>query len=113
LACPRWSSGCCCRQSRPNSREILNTILSLRAGKTRLALATISGAMMIQATVPPVSVCSSRVEVRRTAASYGVVTAAAVVYLLWMLRARKLTPIKLTAAAGFYAVFAAGLVFTA
>jgi len=49
---PGGRRGCCCRQSRPNSQEILNTILSVRAGKTRLALATISRAMMIQTTVP-------------------------------------------------------------
>jgi len=36
-----------------------------------------------------------------------------VAYLLWMLRTRTLTPVKLSLAATFYAVFAVGLVFTA
>jgi cation:H+ antiporter len=94
--------------------EILNAIIWVRAGKTQLALANISGAMMIQATVP------SGIGLLFTPWSFdgplllaGVVTAAAVVYLLRMLRSRKLTPLKLTAAAGFYAVFAVGLVLTA
>jgi cation:H+ antiporter len=36
----------------PELPEILNAIIWVRAGKTQLALANISGAMMIQATVP-------------------------------------------------------------
>jgi len=40
--------------------ETLNAIIWVRQGKHRLALANISGAMMIQATVRPPSACSSR-----------------------------------------------------
>jgi hypothetical protein len=35
---------------------------------------------------------------------------ASVSYLLWLLRTRRVTAGRLTAAAGFYAVFAVGLV---
>jgi cation:H+ antiporter len=45
--------------------EILNAIIWVRAGKTQLALANISGAMMIQATVPSgIGLLFTPVEVR-------------------------------------------------
>jgi cation:H+ antiporter len=94
--------------------EIVNAIIWVRAGKTQLALANISGAMMIQATVPSgIGILFTPWKFDGPLLLAGLVTAAAVVYLLWMLRARKFTPVKLTAVAGFYAAFAAGLVFTA
>ncbi|MDQ1722135.1 MAG: cation:H+ antiporter [Pseudonocardiales bacterium] len=94
--------------------EILNAIIWVRAGKTQLALANISGAMMIQATVPSgIGILFTPWKFDGPLLLAGVVTAAAVVYLLWMLRSRTLTPVKLTAAAGFYAAFAVGLVFIA
>jgi Ca2+/Na+ antiporter len=94
--------------------EILNAIIWVRQGKTQLALANISGAMMIQATVPSgIGLLFTPWKFDGPLLLAGVVTAAAVAYLLWMLRARRLTPIKLTAAAGFYAAFAVGLVFAA
>jgi cation:H+ antiporter len=89
--------------------EILNAIIWVRAGKTQLALANISGAMMIQATVPSgIGILFTPWKFDGPLLLAGVMTAAAVVYLLWMLRARKLTAVKLTAAAGFYAAFAVG-----
>jgi cation:H+ antiporter len=94
--------------------EILNAIIWVRAGKTQLALANISGAMMIQATVPSgIGILFTPWKFDRPLLLAGVVTAAAVVYLLWTLRSRRLTPVKLTAAAGFYVAFAVGLVVTA
>ncbi|MDQ1736853.1 MAG: cation:H+ antiporter, partial [Pseudonocardiales bacterium] len=80
--------------------EILNAIIWVRAGKTQLALANISGAMMIQATVPSgIGILFTPWKFDGPLLLAGVMTAAAVVYLLWMLRARKLTAVKLTAAA--------------
>ncbi|MDQ1718337.1 MAG: cation:H+ antiporter [Pseudonocardiales bacterium] len=94
--------------------EILNAIIWVRAGKTQLALANISGAMMIQATVPSgIGILFTPWKFDAPLLLAGVVTAAAISYLLWMLRARNLTPVKLTATAGFYVAFAVGLVFTA
>jgi cation:H+ antiporter len=94
--------------------EILNAIIWVRAGKTQLALANISGAMMIQATVPSgIGILLTPWKFDAPLLLAGVVTAAAISYLLWMLRTRNLSPVKLTAAAGFYLAFAVGLVFTA
>jgi cation:H+ antiporter len=94
--------------------EILNAIICVRHGKTQLALANISGAMMIQATVPSgIGLLFTPWKFDGPLLLAGLVTAAAVAYLLWMLRARKLTAVTLTAAAGFYAAFAVGLVFIA
>jgi cation:H+ antiporter len=94
--------------------EILNAIIWVRQGKTQLALANISGAMMIQATVPSgIGLLFTPWKFDGPLLLAGLVTAAAVTYLLWMLGARKLTTVTLTAAAGFYGVFAVGLVFIA
>ena len=93
--------------------EIMNAIIWVRQGKTQLALANISGAMMIQATVP------SGIGLLFTAWRFdtplllaGLATLASVVYLLALIRTRRVTPGRLAAAAGFYLAFAAGLVAT-
>ncbi len=93
--------------------EIMNAIIWVRQGKTQLALANISGAMMIQATIP------SGIGILFTAWKFdtpliiaGAVTMASVSYLLWLLRTHRVTAGRLTAAAGFYGVFAAGLILT-
>lgn len=93
--------------------EVLNAIIWVRQGKAQLALANISGAMMIQATVPSgIGILFTAWKFDAAVILSGVVTAAAVCYLLWLLRTRRLTPARLTAAAGFYAAFAVGLIFT-
>lgn len=91
--------------------EIMNAIIWVRQGKTQLALANISGAMMIQATVP------SGLGLLFTAWRFdsallwaGLVTMASIVYLLLTMRAHRLTPARLAVAAGFYAVFGLGLI---
>ncbi|WP_405577257.1 sodium:calcium antiporter [Streptomyces sp. NBC_01190] len=91
--------------------EVMNAIIWVRQGKTKLALANISGSMMIQATVP------SGLGLLFTAWKFdgaliwsGLITIAAIVYLLLTMRAHRLTPGRLTVAAGFYGVFAVGLV---
>jgi cation:H+ antiporter len=94
--------------------EILNAIIWVRAGKTQLALANISGAMMIQATVPSgIGILFTPWKFDGPLLLAGIVTACAVGYLLWLLRTRRLTPVTLTTAAGFYAAFAVGLILIA
>lgn len=79
--------------------EVMNAVIWVRQGKTQLALANISGAMMIQATVP------SGLGLLFTTWSFdgaliwsGAVTMAAIVYLLATMRAHRLTPGRLAVA---------------
>ncbi|MDQ1663623.1 MAG: cation:H+ antiporter [Blastococcus sp.] len=91
--------------------EIMNAIIWVRQGKTRLALANISGAMMIQATVPSalgIFFTPWRFDAPLIAA--GVATMASVVYLLWLFRTGRVTAARLTVAAGFYVAFGIALV---
>ncbi|WP_242538248.1 sodium:calcium antiporter [Streptomyces albidoflavus] len=91
--------------------EIMNAAIWVRQGKTRLALANISGAMMIQATVPSgLGLLFTDWEFDGALLWAGLVTMAAVVYLLLTMRAHRLTPGRLAFAAFFYLVFAVGLV---
>jgi len=94
--------------------EILNAIIWVRAGKTQLALTDISGAMMIRATVPSgIGLLFTPWKFDSALILAGVVTAAAVSYLRWILRAGKLAPVNLAVAARFYAAFGIGLLVTA
>jgi cation:H+ antiporter len=91
--------------------EIMNAVIWVRQGKTQLALANISGAMMIQATVPSalgIFFTAWRFDGPLIAA--GVTTIVSVLYLLWLMRTGKVTPMRLLGAAGFYAAFAVSLV---
>ncbi|MFB7495927.1 sodium:calcium antiporter [Streptomyces sp. NPDC056161] len=91
--------------------EIMNAVIWVRQGKTKLALANISGAMMIQATVPSgLGLLFTRWHFDGALLWSGLVTMAAIVYLLATMRAHKLTPARLAVAAGFYVVFALGLI---
>lgn len=91
--------------------EIMNAIIWVRQGKTQLALANISGAMMIQATVPSgLGLLFTDWRFDNALAWSGIITMAAVSYVLYTLRAHRLTPIRLAAAAAFYLVFAVGLI---
>lgn len=90
--------------------EIMNAVIWVRQGKTSLALGNISGAMMIQATVP------SALGLLFTAWRFdtplllaGVVTAASVLYLLVLFRHDNVTPRRLLLAGGFYVAFAMAL----
>lgn len=90
--------------------EIMNAVIWVRQGKTRLALANISGAMMIQATVPSgLGLLFTPWKFDGPLVWSGVVTIAAIVYLLATMRARRLTPARLASAAAFYGVFGLGL----
>jgi cation:H+ antiporter len=91
--------------------EVMNAVIWVRQGKTKLALANISGAMMIQATVPSgLGLLFTTWKFDGALIWSGVITMAAIIYLLLTMRAHKLTPARLTVAAGFYAVFAIGLI---
>jgi cation:H+ antiporter len=71
-----------------------------------------SGAMMIQATVPSgIGILFTPWKFDAALILAGVATAAAISYLLWLLRTGRLTAARLTAAAGFYGAFAIGLAF--
>jgi cation:H+ antiporter len=91
--------------------EIMNAIIWVRQGKTKLALANISGAMMIQATVPSgLGLLFTKWKFDGALLWSGAITMAAIVYLLLTMRAHKLTPARLAVAALFYVAFALGLV---
>jgi cation:H+ antiporter len=93
--------------------EIMNAIIWVRQGKTQLALANISGAMMIQATVPSaLGIFFTPWHFDAPLIAAGVATLASVLYLLWLFRTRRVTPGRLLATAGFYVAFAAALVVT-
>jgi cation:H+ antiporter len=90
--------------------ETMNAWLWVRQGKTDLALANISGSMMIQATVPSgLGILFTSWHFDAPLMTAGVVTAAAIVYLLITIRSRRLTPIRLAGAIGFYALFTGAL----
>jgi len=89
--------------------EIMNAIIWVRQGKTELAAANISGAMMIQAAVP------SGLGVLFTPWLFDVplklaagATIASITYLIWLFRTGRVTPARLAVAAGFYLAFAIG-----
>ncbi|HEY8621328.1 MAG TPA: sodium:calcium antiporter [Dermatophilaceae bacterium] len=93
--------------------EVMNAIIWVRQGKTQLALANISGAMMIQATVPSgIGILFTPWLFDTPLVLAGTATMASITYLLWLLRRNRLTAARLTCAAGFYVAFAAALVIT-
>lgn len=93
--------------------EIMNAVIWVRQGKTELALANISGSMMIQATVP------SGIGLLATSWSFdtplllaGLATMASVAYLLWLFHTDRVTARRLAGACLFYVAFALGLVIS-
>nr|WP_205864121.1 sodium:calcium antiporter [Planosporangium mesophilum] len=91
--------------------EIMNAIIWVRQGKTPLALANISGAMMIQATVPSgLGLLFTPWRFDSPLLLSGIATMVAIGYLLVLLRTRKFNAWTLSTAALFYAAFAACLV---
>jgi cation:H+ antiporter len=91
--------------------EIMNAIIWVRQGKTQLALANISGAMMIQATVPSgLGLLFTDWRLDHALLWSGAITMAAIAYLLATMRANKLTPTRLAMSALLYLIFAAGLI---
>lgn len=94
--------------------EVMNAIIWTRQGKTSLALANISGAMMIQATVPSgLGLLFTPWYFDRPLFLSGVITTIGILYLLWLLKVGKFTSFRLALSAGFYGIFVLGLVFVA
>jgi cation:H+ antiporter len=92
--------------------EIMNAIIWIRQGKVSLALANISGAMMIQATVPSgLGILFTPWKFDGALILSGVVTIIAIFYLLFLFKKGRFTPRALSAAALFYGAFAVGLFF--
>ena len=91
--------------------ETMNAIIWVRQGKAELALANISGAMMIQATVPSaLGLFFTPWRFDAPLVLAGLATIASVSYLLVVLRSGRLTPARLAVAALFYVAFAVALV---
>jgi cation:H+ antiporter len=93
--------------------EIMNALIWVRQGKTQLALSNISGSMMIQATIPSgLGLLFTPWLFDTPLLLAGIATAAAVIYLLVLLRTKRLTAGRLAATAGFYSAFAIALALT-
>ncbi len=94
--------------------ETMNALIWVRQGKERLALANISGAMMIQATVPSaLGLFYTPWLFDAPLALAAGVTTLAIVYLVLLLRNGRLTASKLSLALLGYVAFAAPfLLFT-
>lgn len=90
--------------------EVLNAIIWVRQGKADLALANISGAMMIQATIPSgIGILLTDWHFDAPLVLAGAATMLAVIYLLVLFRLRRVTPRGLSLTIAFYAAFAVGL----
>lgn len=87
--------------------ETLNAIIWVRQGKDRLALANISGAMMIQATVPSaLGIFFTPWRFDTYLGMAGIITIVSILFLWNTLRNHKLSATRLTLAASFYVLFA-------
>jgi cation:H+ antiporter len=94
--------------------EVMNAIIWVRQGKTSLALANISGAMMIQATIPSgLGILFTPWHFDGPLLLSGVTTIVGIVYLLLLMRTKRFTSTRLAWAIGFYGLFALGLIFVA
>ena len=92
--------------------ETMNAIIWVRQGKERLALANISGAMMIQATIPSaLGIFFTPWRFDTALLVSGLVTALAIVVLWLMFRKGKVDSRALAAIALLYGLFAAYMVF--
>jgi|GEM_PF-109400 len=87
--------------------ETMNALIWVRQGRVRLALANISGSMMIQATIPAaLGLYFTNWHFDPTLIISAVVTVAAIAFLCWVFSARTVRPPALAAALGFYLIFA-------
>jgi cation:H+ antiporter len=88
--------------------ETLNAVIWVRQGRERLALANISGAMMIQATVPAgLGMLFTEWRFDGPLIAAGIVTATAVVALWLVFQRRAVSARSLVPVGGLYVVFAA------
>lgn len=87
--------------------EIMNAIIWVRQGKERLALANISGAMMIQATIPTAfALFFTPWHLGAPSILAAVTTMVAILFLQWAFRAPRVQSRQLTHVGWLYAVFA-------
>lgn len=93
--------------------ETMNALIWVRQGKERLALANISGAMMIQATIPSaLGIFFTSWRFDHLLLVSGVLTGVAIVYL-WLLFQRKTVDARaLILVSALYAVFAGAVFYT-
>ena len=90
--------------------EILNAVIWVRQGKTSLALGNISGAMMIQATIPSALGLFFTSWLLSPALLWGAaITMVAIVVMLVLLKCHALTAKRLFAMAALYGAFAVGV----
>jgi cation:H+ antiporter len=90
--------------------ETLNAVIWVRQGKVALALGNISGAMMIQATIPSaLGIFFTPWMLSKPLVWAAVVTMIAVATLFVLLRKQALSSIRLLLVGLFYLLFAAGL----
>lgn len=90
--------------------EIMNAVIWVRQGKERLALANISGSMMIQATIPSaLGIFFTTWLFDPALILSGVVTMGAIVYVWALFRRGAVNAQPLIAASGFYVLFALGV----
>jgi cation:H+ antiporter len=90
--------------------EILNAVIWVRQGKERLALANVSGAMMIQATVPTAfGLFFTPWMLSRALLLAAAITATSVSALCLLFRRGRMAAQKLSLFAFFYILFALGL----
>lgn len=90
--------------------EILNAVIWVRQGKQTLALANISGAMMIQATIPStLGIIFTPWHLEPALVWAAIVTMFAIVGLFLLLRKNVLSAARLCLFGLFYVVFAVGL----
>lgn len=91
--------------------ETMNAVIWVRQGKVALALGNISGAMMIQATIPSaLGIFFTPWMLGKPLVWAAVVTMIAVATLFVLLLRRALSPVRLSLLGLFYGLFAAGLV---
>jgi cation:H+ antiporter len=93
--------------------ETMNAIIWVRQGKERLALANISGAMMIQATIPSaLGLLFTPWLLQNALILAGFITLVATATLFVVFRSGKITPVRLLWAGALYVIFAAMLSLT-
>jgi cation:H+ antiporter len=93
--------------------ETMNAVIWIRQGKHALALANISGAMMIQATIPSaLGIAFTPWQFDRSLVAAAVCTALAMLWLGWKFRSGTMRVAQLIPVALMYALFAAFLVLS-
>ena len=91
--------------------ELLNALIWVRQGKDRLALANISGSMMIQATIPT-SFCLFFTPwmLDRALVMAGVATAVSITYLIMLFRRPRVRPVLLVQSGWAFVALLAGII---